>query len=195
MATEEDSEGGDAGPDGGNSKTSTPVRPPSMDRSTLKKKFQGALARLERTHDKDVVAVDVDDDDNVLGNNVLLWLGTFDLHEYSDRWDEPTTDLYQMVDESLPGSDPHWTIMAPAVSVDGGTSAWNLGVRNGKSPTDNAHGPKAAMVRDIAGTESAVAFSWRWSHMDEAPDEYRDLTKTSDIVKHLLSLPDSGEPA
>ena len=187
--TDQDMDPASAGSDGGNNNKSDPSPPASMDLSKLKEKFQGAVAMLQRERPQATVVkdpVDVQDNDDP-ENSVLIWLGEFNLQKQSERWDNTTAEIYIIVDQSFDRSDPHWVLMAPAVTVDG-QDANNISERNAMSPEHEAHGEKAELAIKHSDENSALAFSWRWSKMGEQPEEYRDLVKAPQLVKYLLTL-------
>lgn len=142
--------------------------------------FQGAMYALKREREQATVV-------DTHGNEALIWLGEYHLHEYSERWEHPTAQLYILVDQDFAGSDPHWVMMAPAVTVDG-NDVGQIDCRNTFVDPNDSHGDKVQMVLDIADADSAMAFSWRWSNMNRQPDSARDLENAHRIVEHLLRL-------
>lgn len=178
-----DAEVADAHGHGGNYNESCPLPPDTVSDGELNKPFQGAMLALQRKRDQATV-VDTD------GNKALIWLGEYELHAYSERWDDPTAELYILVDQSFDGSDPHWVMMAPAVTVDG-QDASDIQGRNAFDNPGDTHYDKVEKVLDVADEETGVAFSWRWSKMDRQPERLRDLANAHSIVQYLLRLDDT----
>jgi len=65
-------------------------------------------------------------------------------------------------------------MMVPAVTIDGNQPG-RIPSRNTFTDPDGNHGDKVEMAREVADEDSAIAFSWRWSHMNRQPDSARDL--------------------
>lgn len=176
---------------GGNSNKSCPLPPATVPDDSLDDDFQGAMHALKRerdsTHGQPTVV-------ETYGNEALVWLGEYDLQAYSERWDDPTAELYVLVDQSFDGSDPHWVMMAPAVTVDG-EDARDIQCRNAFSEPGDSHYDKAEKVMEVADEDTAVSFSWRWSKMNRQPERMRDLADAHSIVQYLLRLDDTGADA
>lgn len=182
MAAEEDqtaAEVDDADGHGGNNDT-CPSPPATVPQDDLDDEFQGAMYVLQQEREQATV-VDTD------GNEALIWLGEYDLHEYSERWDDPSAELYILVDQSFAGSDPHWVMMAPAVTVDGNEPG-DIPCRNVYPYRNGSHQDKVDWVTEVAGADSAMAFSWRWSKMDRQPENARDLADAHGLVEYLLRV-------
>ena len=163
----------------------SPSPPTAVPDSDLEDTFQGAMYAL-RSEREQATVVDTD------GNEALIWLGQYHLHEYSERWDKATAELYVLVDQNFAGSDPHWVMMAPAVTVDGN----GIGViecRHTYLKDSRNHSDKVQKVLDVSGADDAVAFSWRWSKMNRQPSSARDLQKAHRLVEHLLQLDEPQE--
>ncbi|MFC7043931.1 hypothetical protein [Halonotius sp. GCM10025705] len=169
---------------GGNYNESTPTPPAKVADEKLDGDFQGAVRALQRKRDSSHGQPTVVD---THGNQALIWLGEYDLHAYSERWDEPTAEIYVLVDQSFDESDPHWVIMAPAVTVDGRADG-EIGCRNAFAEPDEGHYDKVEMVLDVSEEDSGIAFSWRWSSMNRQPERMRDLANAHSIVQYLLRL-------
>lgn len=183
MAVDEDhTEVTDADGHGGNNETH-PSPPDIIPDDELDDAFQGAMYALKREREQATVV-------DTYGNEVLIWLGEYHLHEYSERWDSPTAQLYILVDQDLAGSDPHWVMMAPPVTVDS-NGVGDIQCRNTFTDPDENHGDKVQKILDVADVDGAMAFSWRWSKMNRQPNSARDLKNAHRIVEHLLRL---GEP-
>jgi hypothetical protein len=183
MATGEDHrEVADGDGHGGNFE-SRPTPPKTVPDEELDSTFQGAMYALQRERKQATVV-------ETKGNEALIWLGQYDLHEYNERWDAPTAELYILVDQQFANSDPHWVMMVPAVTIDGNKPG-QIPSRNTFTDPDGNHGDKVEMVTEIADEESAIAFSWRWSNMNRQPDSARDLSDAHGLVEHLLRLGDS----
>jgi hypothetical protein len=162
---------------------SCPMPPKTVPNEELDSTFQGAMYALKREREQATVV-------DIQGNEVLIWLGQYDLHEYNERWDDPTAELYILVDQQFANSDPHWVMMVPAVTVDGNEPG-KVPSRNTFTDADGNHGDKVEMVTEAAEEDSAIAFSWRWSNMNRQPDSARDLSDAHGLVEHLLRLGDS----
>jgi len=183
MATGDDHrEVADGDGHGGNFE-SRPTPPETVSDETLDSTFQGAMYALKRERGQATVV-----DTN--GNEALIWLGQYDLHEYNERWDDPTAELYILVDQQFANSDPHWVMMVPAVTIDGNQPG-QIPSRNTFTDPDGNHGDKVEMATEVADEDSAIAFSWRWSNMNRQPDSARDLANAHGLVEHLLRLGDS----
>lgn len=169
----------DADGHGGNNET-RPSPPDTIPDEDLDDTFQGGMYALKREREQATV-VDTD------GNEALIWLGEYHLHEYSERWDDPTAQLYILVDQDFAGSDPHWVMMAPPATVDG-NGAGDIQCRNTFVDPDGNHGDKVQKVLNVADVDNAMAFSWRWSNMNRQPDSARDLANAHALVEHLLRL-------
>jgi len=165
---------------GGNYNESCPLPPATIPDDYLDESFRGAMLALQRKREQATVV-------DIHGNQALIWLGGYDLHAYSERWDHPTAELYILVDQSFDGSDPHWVMMAPAVTVDG-RDAGDIPCRNAFANPGDSHYDKVEKVLEVADEESGLAFSWRWSKMDRQPERMRDLADAHSIVEHLLRL-------
>lgn len=174
---------------GGHFSDSNPLPPATVAEEELDDDFQGAVRALQRERDSSKGQPTVVDTD---GNQALIWLGEYDLHKYSERWDEPTAEIYILVDQSFDESDPHWVIMAPAVTVDG-QEVGEIGCRNTHAQPGGNHYDKAEMVLDVADEDSAIPFSWRWSSMNRQPERMRDLANAHSIVQYLLRLDEPEE--
>lgn len=182
MATGEDHrEVADGDGHGGNYE-SRPT-PPTVPSDDLADTFQGAMYALKQER-KQATVVDTD------GNEALIWLGEYDLHEYNERWDDPSAELYILVDQQFAGSDPHWVMMAPTVTVDDRESG-DIPSRNVYPDRNDSHQDKVDWVTEVADEGTAIAFSWRWSNMNREPESPRDLTDAHGLVEHLLRLDDS----
>jgi hypothetical protein len=158
--------------------------PPAESDTNLRGPFQDALDALQRERPETTVV-----DRN--GNDVLLWLGEYVLTEYSEDWDQNTAEMYILVDENFEHSDPHWVIATPALSVNG-RNAGNIPNRHAHMKSSR-HGDKVQMVTNVAETDSAVAFSWRWSNMNRAPETPEDLGQAHQLVEFLLRLSDGRD--
>lgn len=176
---------------GGNSNNSCPLPPATVPDDDLDDDFQGAMHALRRERNNDRGRPTVVE---TYGNEALIWLGEYDLQAYSERWDDPTAELYVLVDQSFDGSDPHWVMMAPAVTVDG-EDARDIQCRNAFSEPGDSHYDKAEKVMEVADEDTAVSFSWRWSKMNRQPERMRDLADAHSIVQYLLRLDDTGADA
>lgn len=187
MATgEEGREVADGDGHGGNDK-SRPMPPTTIPNEELDDTFQGAMYALKREREQATVV-------ETKGNEALIWLGEYDLHEYNERWDNSTAELYILVDQQFANSDPHWVMMTPSVTVDGNESG-RIPSRNTFRDANGNHGDKVEMVTEVADEDTAIAFSWRWSNMNRQPNSARDLSDAHGLVEHLLRLGNSrGEP-
>ncbi|AEH39285.1 hypothetical protein [Halopiger xanaduensis] len=193
MAVDEDqttTEVGDGGGHGGNYNKSCPLPPATVPDEDLDDDFQGAMHALQRERDSEHGQPTVVE---TYGNQALIWLGEYELHAYSERWDDPTAELYILVDQSFDGSDPHWMMMTPAVTVDD-QDAGVIQCRNTFTKPSDSHYDKVEKVLEVADEESAIAFSWRWSKMNRQPEQMRDLADAHSIVQYLLRL-DGAEGA
>jgi len=176
---------------GGNYKKSCPLPPATVPEDSLDDDFQGAMHALRRERDNSHGQPTVVDTD---GNQALIWLGEYNLHAYSERWDDSTTELYLLVDQSFDESDPHWVMMAPAVTVDG-QDPGDIQCRNAFADPNGSHHDKVKKTLKVADEDSAIAFSWRWSNMDRQPTRMRDLADAHSIVQYLLRLDNTGANA
>lgn len=186
MAGDNDDTGVNGGDGHGGNKETRPSPPNTVPDEELDEKFLGAMYALKREREQATV-VDTD------GNMALIWLGEYHLYEYSERWDDPKTQMYILVDQDIAGSDPHWVMMAPAVSVDGNEPGV-IDCRNTYPDDNDNHQDKVQMVLDVAEVEDAIAFSWRWSHMNRQPERARDLADAHTLIEHLLRLDESRGP-
>ncbi|MDQ2051680.1 hypothetical protein RBH26_14465 [Natronolimnohabitans sp. A-GB9] len=187
MAVDEDqtaTEVGDGDGHGGNYNKSCPLPPATVPDENLDDDFQGAMHALQRERDSEHGQPTVAE---TYGNQALIWLGEYELHAYSERWDDPTADLYILVDQSFDGSDPHWVMMTPSVTVDD-QDAGDIQCRNAFTKPGDSHYDKVEKVLEVADEESAIAFSWRWSNMNRQPERMRDLADAHSIVQYLLRL-------
>jgi len=171
---------------GGNYKKSCPLPPATVPEDSLDDDFRGAMYALRRERDGIHGRPTVVDTD---GNQALIWLGEYDLHTYSERWDAPAAELYVLVDQSFDESDPHWVMMAPPVTVDG-NEVGDIPCRNVYPYRNDCHEDKVDWVTDVADEDSAIAFSWAWSNMNRKPTQMRDLAKAHGLVQYLLRLDD-----
>jgi hypothetical protein len=179
----ENNEGPEAGDDGstrGNCNTD-PSPPRTVPLGDLPPDFQKAMVALKRATDGETAVV------KDRGNDVIVWLGEYDLHDYSEKWDEETAELYILVDKSFAHSDPHWVMMSPAVTVDG-RDVGNIPSRNVHTTEGDAHSDKARMLTELPGVDSAIAFSWKWVNMNRKPDSHEDLADAAPLVEFLLTL-------
>lgn len=176
---------------GGNSNNSCPLPPATVPDDSLDDDFRGAMHALKRERDSTHGQPTVVDTD---GNQALIWLGEYNLHAYSERWDDPTAELYVLVDQSFAGSDPHWVIMAPAVTVDG-QDAGDIQCRSTFANPDGSHYDKVEKVLNVADEDSGIAFSWSWSNMNRQPERMRDLANAHGLVQYLLRLGNTGAKA
>lgn len=183
MATGEDHREVTDGDGHGGNYRSRPTPPPTVSNEELDDTFQGAMYALKREREQATVV-------DTKGNEALIWLGEYDLHEYNKRWDESTAELYILVDQQFVNSDPHWVMMAPAVTVDSNEPG-QIPSRNTFTEPQGNHGDTVQMVTQVADEDSAIAFSWRWSNMNRQPDSARDLADAHGLVEHLLRLGDS----
>jgi hypothetical protein len=186
MATGEDGQGGADGDGHGGTHRSRPP-PTTIPNEELDDTFQGAMYALKSEREQATVV-------HTEGNEALIWLGEYNLHEYNERWDDPTAELYILVDQQFANSDPHWVMVVPAITVDGNESG-QVPSRNTFTDANGNHGDKVEMATEVADEDSAIAFSWRWSSMNRQPDSARDLSNAHRLVEHLLRLGNSrGEP-
>jgi hypothetical protein len=183
MATDEDHRKVADGDGDGGKYEPRPTPPTTVRNEELDNTFQGAMCALKREREQATVV-------DTKGNEALIWLGEYHLHEYDERWDDSTAELYILVDQQFATSDPHWVMMTPAVTVNGGKPG-QISSRNTFTEPQGNHGDKVQMVTQVADEDSAIAFSWRWSNMNRRPDSARDLADAHRLVEHLLRLGDS----
>ncbi|CDK40679.1 MULTISPECIES: hypothetical protein [unclassified Halorubrum] len=187
MAVDEDqtaTEAGDSDGYGGNYNETCPIPPATVPDERLDDDFKGAVHALRRERDSTHGQPTVVDTD---GNQALIWLGEYDLHTYCERWDDSSAELYILVDQSFDGSDPHWVIMAPAVTVDG-QDVGDIQCRSTFADPNGSHYDKVEKVLEVADEDSGIAFSWRWAKMNRQPTRMRDLADAHTLVQFLLRL-------
>ncbi|WP_254522846.1 hypothetical protein [Natrinema caseinilyticum] len=171
--TREDS--GDAGArtSGGNhiATTDDPEPPAAIDESELKPDFQTGLTAL-RDRDRCQEARPV----KRRGNDVLVWLGVFDLTDCTPDYDQSRAEGYFLLSEDFPQDDPHWFITTPALTVNGRDVGDHCDRNTFRDPDQN-HGDKVSLVLEVSDADTALAWSWRWSHMDLEPDDPADMSR------------------
>lgn len=114
------------------------------------------------------------------GNETIFWTGEWDLSESEIEWTEDTCEVFQWIPNTFPRGNPHWTVITPAVSVEGQERVPD---RNDR-PGDDA---RKQPILDL-GYSSALPFSWQWKNTGEAPSEPSDLSWTETHIRSVLKL-------
>jgi hypothetical protein len=141
-----------------NAEPDSPTPPAGLDEAQLKPDFRDGLAALrERRPEATPVST--------RGNDVLVWLGRFNLTERPPDYDQSQTEGYYLLSEDFPHDDPHWFLTAPALTIDG-DDIDAVSDRNTFDATHDKHGAKVERVAEVSDKETARAWSWRWSHMN-----------------------------
>lgn len=175
--TEEGGEGGHAS--GGNFITDASP-PTAISISEFEPSEQEFLNRLQEAHPS---ATPVKEH----GNEILVWMGEYDLSEYAPNFDQDTAEVYMLIPNSFPNCDPHWILTAPALTVNDQSPDVAMDA-NTFTADHGSHGEKVEIMLEVSEDhETGRAWSWRWSNADLEPEEVDDIKRAPVMVDSQLN--------